>query len=796
MRTLTGRLLLAVLACLSAAPAATLRVGPGQTYARPCLAFASAKDGDTIEIDAGGDYSGDVCSFAASNLLIRGVNGRPRIDAAGRAAAGKGVWVVQGNNNIVDNVEILGATVPDRNGAAIRFEGVNLTLRRVYFHHNENGMLTVGRGGDILIEYSEFDLNGDGSGSTHNLYVNYEHRLTVRFSYFHRAHIGNVIKSRAAENYFFYNRFASEDGTSSWEVDLPNGGTAVLVGNVIQQGPLTDNINLVSYLVEGAKTGYSNVLLVSHNTLINEGPAEAEGTPSAFIYAPAGASFSGLIANNIFAGPGLVLAADPPPGLQFLGNIATSEPLFAAPASGDYRLLDGAPVIAKAEPLPDELAALLTPLWQNQPAVCGQRRPQALPLSPGAFEYGAPEVNISDPCVVTLENLSARVGLSTSTVATAGRQTARVILDGVAPPGGAQVSIQYSHPNLIQGPSSVTIPAGEPAIPIELSWTMPETQVAATLTAVYQDQAVDAILNFAVPVVIQPAVSRIALNPSELTGGASTSGNFVSLNVPAPAGGAVIALVSSQPDLVTVPSTISVPSARTRAAFTVSTRLVTATQRVTITASWNGSSVDVPLTLNPVTLGNLVLPGKVLGGPARHTASLRLTGPAPAGGLLVQLSSTAAEAIQVPASILVPEGRGSVSFDINIAAVSSPVPGEILATLGDAVHTVPVTASQFSISALQINPAITTGGLTSGANRVVLNSPAPASTPIVILLSSSNPALAGVPGRVTIQPGFASAPFQVVTTKVTSLVTVDIRALAEQPLGGVSDVSATVTLRP
>src|SRR4051812_46286536 len=72
------------------AQAATLQVGPGQTFAKPCAAIAAAAADDTILIDAAGTYDGDVCSWTKPNLILRGVNGRPHIDAAGLNASGKG----------------------------------------------------------------------------------------------------------------------------------------------------------------------------------------------------------------------------------------------------------------------------------------------------------------------------------------------------------------------------------------------------------------------------------------------------------------------------------------------------------------------------------------------------------------------------------------------------------------------------------------------------------------------------------------------------------------------------------
>jgi hypothetical protein len=129
---------LVLLSIGAAAPAfaATLTVGPGKTYATPCKAFAAAKAGDLVEITGNVTYTGDVCGIYANKLTIRGVNGRPKIDAGGKNAMGKGTWVVVGNDVVVENVEMFGAKVPDQNGAALRLEGTNFTLRSSFLHDN------------------------------------------------------------------------------------------------------------------------------------------------------------------------------------------------------------------------------------------------------------------------------------------------------------------------------------------------------------------------------------------------------------------------------------------------------------------------------------------------------------------------------------------------------------------------------------------------------------------------------------------------------------------------------------
>ena len=123
---------------------------------------------------------------------------------------GKGTWVVVGNNVTIYNVEMLGAKVPDQNGAALRIEGTHFTLRNAFLHDNENGILAgANLNRDILIENTEFGQNGNGTGQTHNLYIGNVRTLTFRYNFSHDAHVGHNLKSRARTNKILYNRFSS-----------------------------------------------------------------------------------------------------------------------------------------------------------------------------------------------------------------------------------------------------------------------------------------------------------------------------------------------------------------------------------------------------------------------------------------------------------------------------------------------------------------------------------------------------------------------------------------------------------
>ena len=226
--------ILALAALTPAAQAAILQVGPGKPFATPCAAIAAAAAGDTIQIDSSITYVGDVCAWTTPNLTLQGVGGaRAHIDAGGLNSQGKGIWVISGANTIVENIEFSGATVPDHNGVGIRQQADNLTVRNCYFHDNEEGILTdASLTSTITIEFTEFGFNGFGDGQSHNVYIGNIGTLIFRYNYSHHAKIGHLLKTRAAQNFILYNRLSDEaTGTSSYQIDIPNGGLSYVIGN-------------------------------------------------------------------------------------------------------------------------------------------------------------------------------------------------------------------------------------------------------------------------------------------------------------------------------------------------------------------------------------------------------------------------------------------------------------------------------------------------------------------------------------------------------------------------------------
>jgi Right handed beta helix region len=295
---------LAALAALAVAtsPAAArvISVGPQRPLVAPSAAAAVARDGDVVEIDAG-TYSGDVATWRANRLVIRGVGGPVVLDAAGQSAEGKAIWVIAGNRTTIEGVTFTNARVPDANGAGIRQEGSGLTLRGCVFRANQMGILAGDNPtSDILIERSEFDRNGEGDGQSHNIYVNHVRSFTLRFSWSHDARVGHQVKSRALRTNILYNRIDDGAGDGSYSIDLSNGGDARIVGNLIQQGPNSPNTGIVSYAAEGA-TNPVHRLRVASNTVVNA------LAPRGTFVVNADPATRALVVNNLLTGGTLLI---------------------------------------------------------------------------------------------------------------------------------------------------------------------------------------------------------------------------------------------------------------------------------------------------------------------------------------------------------------------------------------------------------------------------------------------------------------------------------------------------------
>lgn len=366
MRLITIAALVTILsACSTITPisgGSVLQVGPERSLRMPSQAARVARDGDIIEIDAG-EYLNDFTTWHQNDLTIRGIGGMAHLRANKLIPNGKAIWITQGNNTVIENIEFSGARVRDTNGAGIRHQGGNLTLRNTYFHDNEFSVLS-GRNtaAHIDVRRSRFWHQRRPTRWSHGIYIGEAGRLTLVGNHFLGTDTGHHIKSRARQNYILYNRIEDiPDGNASRSIDLSNCGLSYVVGNDLHQGATARNLNVIGYGMEGCegRSEREKQLYVAHNTLINE------SHNSTFVWTQSGGH--ALVMNNLLYGPGTILRG---PGEE------TNNLLLPEQSHPGWHLPVGSPAIDAALALPVEYPNM-TPTREFQPPIGCVTRPQA-----------------------------------------------------------------------------------------------------------------------------------------------------------------------------------------------------------------------------------------------------------------------------------------------------------------------------------------------------------------------------------------------------------------------------------
>jgi hypothetical protein len=289
-----------------------------------------------------------------------------------------------------------------------------------------------------------------------------------------------------------------------------------------------------------------------------------------------------------------------------------------------------------------------------------------------------------------------------------------VVLNGVAPSGGAVVSLFSNNPAAVP-PANVTVDRGQTAASFNVSTDTVTADTVVTITASLNGVSRSTTITVS-PFrfsTTTPALSTLSVNPSTVTAGTQSVGR-VTMTGPAPDpsdGPVSVALTSSNPAVAVVQRNLTVRFGATFADFRIRTFAVAATTTVTITGAFNGVTRSATLTVNPgagpppppppsATLSAIsVNPTSVVGGNS-STGTATLTSAAPSGGALVSLSDNSPSAT-TPASVTVSAGATSANFTITTTSVTSSTTATITGTYAGVTRT----------AALTINPSAPPGPL-------------------------------------------------------------------------------------
>lgn len=216
-----------------------------------------------------------------------------------------------------------------------------------------------------------------------------------------------------------------------------------------------------------------------------------------------------------------------------------------------------------------------------------------------------------------------------------------------------------------------------------------------------------------------------------------------------------------------------IPSNVGEANFTIWTYGVSAPTTVTISAYFNGTMKQTTLTLTPAALDVIwVVPTQVIGG-SHSMGNIRLTGKAPAGGLLVTLSSSDAAAANMATTTVVSHGANLKQFPISTFGVDLTKNVTVTAVAQGITRTATLQVRPATLDRVTLEATTIQGGSATTGTVFLTGKAGPLGRTVVL---NSNKAEVIVPATMYIPPQRNSWSFGVNSTVVVSSVTATISA--------------------
>lgn len=245
----------------------------------------------------------------------------------------------------------------------------------------------------------------------------------------------------------------------------------------------------------------------------------------------------------------------------------------------------------------------------------------------------------------------------------------------------------------------------------------------------------------------------VMTTPSTLIGsGRMLTGTFTLPQV-APSGGTTVTLSSSNTAAITIaPSTVTVAAGATSGSFTYTSVGVGTSKLRASAAGLPDGTVDETTTASFVSLGTLptLAPG------ASGALAVTLNQPAPAGGVVVTLTSASTSVATVPSSVTIPSGATSPTIAPQVSAKTF---GTTLLT-AKATNYAPDTQTLTVAGTATLSTSVTMlKGLTA-SDQISLGTTAP-SGGVVFTLKSDDTTIATVPATATVAAGQSTVNFTV-----------------------------------
>jgi len=305
----------------------------------------------------------------------------------------------------------------------------------------------------------------------------------------------------------------------------------------------------------------------------------------------------------------------------------------------------------------------------------------------------------------------ATLALTTNAFYSGNTTWVQIQLSGAAPAAGAVINLTSSNPAAAPVPASVNMPGNTAWMQFQIQAGQVTSTTPVTLTATLNSGQASVQFN-----VLPPSLKTITLTPQSISGGAQ-AGAIVMLNGLAPAGGAVVDFSSDSPSAMP-PAMATIPAGDASVSVSIPTNPVSANTLANITASWNGASVQSPLTITPQAQpASIALSPASVSGSAGSFATVTMAA-ASSTDQIFQVSSSNPAVAGVSNSVLIPAGSKTGGISINTASVSSQTLVTISVSGGGVTRSATLTVNP-AVASTTMSLGVTAGG--RSGERVVSN---------------------------------------------------------------------------
>ncbi len=280
-------------------------------------------------------------------------------------------------------------------------------------------------------------------------------------------------------------------------------------------------------------------------------------------------------------------------------------------------------------------------------------------------------LNATAPAATQLTSLAC----GPSTLGSNASSTCTVTLNQAAT-SAATVSLA-SNNGLLTVPANVTVGSGQSSATFTAASGTVSSSQSAIVTATLSGQNQQATISLAAPVAAQ--LSSLSCSPATVTGPATST---CTATLTAAASSAASVTLASNNTNVTVPGSVNIGSGLSSATFTATVASVSSNQTALLTATLNGSSQTFTITDQGGSKGqpkSLHCSPSAMSSNKSGKCAVILNAAAPADSVVSLASSSSL--LSVPASITVPAGQSSVTFDAVSGSVNASQNATVTADL-------------------------------------------------------------------------------------------------------------------